>query len=75
MSMKALISAAHAAGYAMAAEDLAEYRPAPVSPEKRKSTALVVRAEPSLWLEVNAFLRFDWLRGWFVAHWHRGAAA
>jgi len=74
MSMKALISAAHAAGYAMAAEDLAEYRPAPVSPEK-KSTALVVRNEPSLWSEVNAFFRFDWLRGWFVAHWHRGAAA
>ncbi len=74
MSMKALMSAAHAAGYAMAAEDLAECRPTPVSPE-RKGTALVVRNENSLWSEVNSFLRFDWLRGWFVTHWHGGAAA
>jgi hypothetical protein len=74
MSMKALMSAAHAAGYAMAAEDLAECRAASVSPEP-KGTALMVRNESTLWSEVNAFLRFDWLRGWFVAHWHGGAAA
>ncbi len=77
MSMKALMSAAQAAGYAMAAEEVAECRPAPVPevPEERKSTALVVRNESSLWSEVNAFLRFDWLRGWVVGHWHGRAAA
>jgi len=74
MSMKALMSAAHAAGYAMAAEDLADCRPAPV-PQEQRSTALVVRNPSSLWSEVNAFLRVDWLRGWFVGHWHGGAAA
>lgn len=74
MSMKALMSAAHAAGYAMAAEEVAECRPAPV-PQERKSTALVVRDQGSLWSEVNAFLRFDWLRGWVVGHWHGRAAA
>jgi hypothetical protein len=74
MSMKALMSAAHAAGYAMAAEDLADCRPAPV-PQEQRSTALVVRNPSSLRSEVNAFLRVDWLRGWFVGHWHGGAAA
>ena len=74
MSMQALMSAAHAAGYAMAAEDLAECRPAPVSQEQ-KSTALVVRNPSTLWSEVNAFLHLDGLRGWFVGHWHGGAAA
>ncbi len=78
MSIKALMSAAHAAGYAMAAEDVAECRaecrPAP-APQEQKSTALAVRNESRLWSEVNAFLRFDWLRGWFLAHWHGGAAA
>ena len=73
MSMKALVSAAHAAGYAMAAEDVAECRPVTVLQEP-KSTALVVRA-PSLWSEINAFLHFDWLRGRFAGHWHGGAAA
>jgi hypothetical protein len=70
MSMKALISAAHAAGYAMAAEDVAECRPVPV--ETRPSTALVVRDEPTLWSEIVAFFHFDWLRSRL---WHGGAAA
>jgi hypothetical protein len=74
MSMKALMSAAHAAGYAMAPEDLADCRLAPL-PEEQTSTALVARSPSSLWSEVNAFLRFDGLRGWFVGHWHGGAAA
>lgn len=74
MSMKALMSAAHAAGYAMAAEELAECRPAPLSQEP-KSTALAVRNSSSLWSEVNAFLRFDWLRGRVAGYWHGGAAA
>ncbi len=70
MSMKALMSAAHAAGYAMAAEDVAECRPVPV--ETRQSTALVVRHEPTLWSEIVAFLHFDWMRSRL---WHGGAAA
>jgi hypothetical protein len=74
MSMQALMSAAHAAGYAMAAEDVAECRPVPVSQEP-KSTALVVRSPGSLWSEANAFLRLDWLRGWVTDYWHGGAAA
>jgi hypothetical protein len=72
MSMKALMSAAHAAGYAMAAEDLPDCRPAPV-PQEQKSTALTVRNSNSLWSEVKDFLHFDWLRGRFT--WHGGAAA
>jgi hypothetical protein len=68
MSMQALMSAAHAAGYAMAAEDLAECRP-----QEQKSTALTVRTSNSLWSEVKDFLHFDWLRGRFT--WHGGAAA
>jgi hypothetical protein len=74
MSMQALMSAAHAAGYAMAAEDVAECRPVLVSQES-KSTALVVRNHSSLWSEAHAFLRVDWLRGWFTGYWHGGAAA
>jgi hypothetical protein len=74
MSMKTLMSAAHAAGYAMAAEDVAECRPILVSQES-KSTTLVVRNHSSLWLEAHAFLRVDWLRGWFTGYWHGGAAA
>ena len=74
MSMKALMSAAHAAGYAMAAEDLAECRPAPVA-SAQKSTALVVRKPDTLWSEIKDFLRFDWLRGRVSGYWHGGAAA
>ena len=56
----------------MAAEDVAECRPAPV-PQEQKSTALTVRNSNSLWSEVKDFLHFDWLRGRFT--WHGGAAA
>ncbi|MES1179657.1 MAG: hypothetical protein ABUL43_00515 [Hyphomicrobium sp.] len=68
------MSAAHAAGYAMAAEDVAECRPVAVAPE-RKSTALVVRKPDTMWSEVRDFLRFDWLRGRVTGYWHGGAAA
>jgi len=74
MGMKALMSAAHAAGYAMAAEDLAECRTFPASQEV-KGTALVVHTPHPLWSEAQAFLRRLWLRDWFAGHWHRGAAA
>jgi len=73
--MKTLMSAAHAAGYAMATEDVVECRPVPVAVEPAKGTALVVHEPSHLWSEIHAFLRFDWLRGRFAAHWHGGAAA
>jgi hypothetical protein len=72
MSMQALMSAAHAAGYAMAAEDLAEARPEPV---KREGTALTVRPALSELLPAQRFLRWLWLRDWFADHWPGRATA
>jgi hypothetical protein len=72
MSMKALMSAAHAAGYAMAAEELAEPRPEFVRPQ-RESTALVVRSPqqaPPEMMAMRRFMRRFWLRLWIAAdHW------
>jgi hypothetical protein len=76
MKMQALRSAAHAAGYAMAAEDLPEPR---LQFVRKTSTALVVRAarRPAslTLLRAQRYLRRLWLRDWVAGHWHGRAAA
>jgi hypothetical protein len=75
MSMQALMSAAHAAGYAMAAEDLAEPRPESL---RREGTAVAVRPpRPALseLLTAQRLLRWLWLRDWFAGHWPGRATA
>lgn len=77
MSMKALRSAAHAAGYAMAAEELPEPQ-AVTLPVARKSTALALRTQRCVSLELlraQRRLRRLWLRDWFAGHWPGRAAA
>ena len=73
MSMKTLISAAHAAGYAMAAEDVAEPRPQIV---RAPSTALVVRpvVQRGMLAHAQRSMRRMWLQ-WVADHVaHRAAA-
>lgn len=74
MKMQALRSAAHAAGYAMAAEDLPEPRPEVV---RQPGTALVVRSRPATlrFLRAQRYLRRLWLRDWFAGYWHGRATA
>jgi hypothetical protein len=75
--MQALKSAAHAAGYAMAAEDLPEPRPTLIEPV-RTGTALVLRASrPASFklLRAQRFLRRLWLRDWTAGHWPGRAPA
>jgi hypothetical protein len=71
--MKRLISAAHAAGYAMAAEDIAEARPEVV---RAPSVALVVHRPVQRGMIANAqrSMRRAWLQ-WFSEHWDHRAAA
>jgi hypothetical protein len=71
--MKTLMSAAHAAGYAMAAEDIAEVRPEPV---RAPSMALVVRRPVQRGMVANAqrSVRRMWLQ-WFADHHSHRAAA
>jgi hypothetical protein len=73
MSMQALKSAAHAAGYAMAPEDMPEPRPQAI---RRPSTALVVRSRPASLrlLRSQRFLRRLWQREWAM-HWFGRATA
>ena len=76
MSMKRLISAAHAAGYAMVADDLAEPRAELV--RVPHSTAVVVHRAHHRGPIANAqrSLRRLWLRAWsadYFGH-HRAAA-
>lgn len=73
MGMKTLISAAHAAGYAMAAEDIAEARPEVV---RAPSTALVIRrpVQRGLIATAHRSARRMWLQ-WFADHWDHRAAA
>ena len=73
MSMKTLISAAHAAGYAMAAEDIAETRPVPV---RAPSTAVVIHrpVQRGKIASAHRSMRRMWLQ-WFAGHVaHRAAA-
>ncbi len=75
MSMQALKSAAHAAGYAMAAEDLPEPRPQAM---RRRGTALTVRASRPAsirLLRAQRYLRRLWLREWVAGHWTGRATA
>jgi hypothetical protein len=76
MSMQALRSAAHAAGYAMAPEDLPEPRPEAV---RRPGVALVVRSRPASLrlrlLRAQRYLRRLWLSEWLTLHWPGRAAA
>ena len=74
MSMKRLMSAAHAAGYAMAAEDLVEPRSQARAPV---STAVVVYRVPqrSLLSSTQRSIRRTWLRMWAADHWLPRAAA
>jgi len=74
MSMQALKSAAHAAGYAMAAEDMPEPRPQVI---RRPGTALVVRSRPASirLLRAQRYLRRLWLREWAAMHWFGRAPA
>jgi hypothetical protein len=74
MSLQTLKSAAHAAGYAMAAEDLPEPRPQsmPHVRPTRRSTALVVRTGRPVsikFLRAKRYLRRMWQRDWLGAHW------
>ena len=65
MSMKTLMSAAHAAGYAMAAEDFSEPRTELV--RASHSTAVAVHHASHRGLIANAqrSVRRMWLRAWF----------
>lgn len=76
MSMKSLMSAAHAAGYAMVAEEQAE-SPAVMIAPKRQSTALVVHPayQPSFVRKMQRSLVRLWLREWAAMHGARRAAA
>ena len=76
MSMKTLMSAAHAAGYAMAAEDCSETR-VQVARMPPQSNAVVVYRAPHRGIIASAqrSIRRMWLKAWFADHWgHRAAA-
>jgi hypothetical protein len=75
MSMKTLMSAAHAAGYAMAAEDFSEQRVELV--RAPRANAVVVRQASHWGLIANAqrMLRRMWLRAWSADHWGPRATA
>lgn len=78
MGMKSLMSAAHAAGYAMAAEDLAAEEIIEAKTARVPSTALVVHqpVQRSLLASAHRSLRRMWVRAWLADPWsHRGAAA
>jgi hypothetical protein len=72
--MKSLMSAAHAAGYAMAAEEVAEPRAVLV---RAPSNALVAHrtSQRGMLSSAQRSLRRMWVRGWLADHWgHRAAA-
>jgi hypothetical protein len=66
------MSAAQAAGYAMAAEDQMENRVQIV--RARPSTAIAVRVERAP-IQLSAFFHRMWHRGWFADHWPGRATA
>ncbi len=74
MSMKSLMSAAHAAGYAMAAEDFAEPKAGVRTPV---SNAVTVYRVPQRGLLSSAqrSVRRTWLKIWAADHWLPRAAA
>lgn len=81
MSMKALMSAAHAAGFAMAAEDVADPLPLVIQ-AKPVRPALPARIPQSLpapippeVLKMQRALRRFWVRLWLAGAWSGRAAA
>ncbi|MEI9902504.1 MAG: hypothetical protein WDN31_23175 [Hyphomicrobium sp.] len=76
MGMKTLISAAHAAGYAMAGEDVCEQR-AEVVARVPQSTAVVIHRPHHRGMIATAHrsLRRMWLKAWAADHWNHRAAA
>ena len=81
MSMQRLMSAAHAAGYAMAAEDFdPEPRAEAVKPA-RASRAVALRTPTPIMIEMLRLrrtlrsLRRVWLSDWVAAHWTGRATA
>lgn len=81
MSIEALMSAAHAAGFAMAPEDVAE-PPRPVIEAKPVRPALPARVPQSLpapvppeVLRMQGALRRFWVRLWLAGSWGGRAAA
>ena len=81
MSMQRLMSAAHAAGYAMAAEDFEpEPRPEAVKPA-REARAVALRTPTPIMIEMLRLrrtlrsLRRVWLSDWVAAHWTGRATA
>jgi hypothetical protein len=74
MSMKTLMSAAHAAGYAMAAEDLAESR-AESGVREQQGAVVIARARAPAESSAHKYLRGLWLRAWFADHWPGRATA
>ena len=81
MSIKTLMSAAHAAGFAMAAEDVAE-PPRPVIEARPVRAALPARIPQSLpapippeVLRMQRALRRFWVRLWLAGAWGGRAAA
>lgn len=76
MSMKSLKSAAHAAGYAMVADDVSEARTQLVHGVPQ-STAVVVTRPVRRGVVANAqrSLRRLWLRAWSADHWGNRAPA
>lgn len=74
MSITTLMSAAHAAGYAMAAEELAESR-AECGVREQPGAVVAVRARAPAESSAHKFLRGLWLRAWFADHWPGRATA
>jgi len=76
MSMKTLMSAAHAAGYAMAAEDFTEQRTELVRASHSTAVAVHHASHRGMIASVQRSVRRMWLRAWFADHWghHRAAA-
>jgi hypothetical protein len=68
MGMKSLMSAAHAAGYAMAAEDLTETA---VPVMQARPVVVVHPSRPAIAdaLSAQGHLRSVWLREWLAGHW------
>ena len=81
MSMQRLMSAAHAAGYAMAAEDFDPEPRAECTSRRVNSRAVALRAPTPIMIEMLRLrrtlrsLRRVWLSDWVAAHWTGRATA
>ena len=75
MSMKSLMSAAYAAGYAMAAEELSEPPAQAVIGERQLAAPAGQPSPTSDILSAQRLLRRHLLREWFAEHWPGRATA